>query len=76
MIIEVKINICKNKYGADLANTELKIDSDHITQGSVSDLVSGMVASALQRAQEIEQKEATKVIVVLPPVAHIPADNF
>lgn len=69
MIVEIKINICKNKYGADLANTELKIDSDHITEESVGDLVRGMVASAIQRATTEEEKQKQVKPEVHPTIA-------
>lgn len=52
MIVEIEIKVSENKYGSSLATTELKIDSDSVDSAAVQDLVSGLVSSALNRANK------------------------
>lgn len=52
MIIKIEISIQKSKYGTDLANTTLEIDSDYIDHETIRDLAAGLASSAIQRAKD------------------------
>lgn len=72
MIIEIKINASSNKYGSNLASTELTLDSDTIDELAVVELVKGMALSAIKRAQNKQTDQEAKKA---EPVATVATEN-
>lgn len=65
MVIEIKIDISKIKFGESLANTEMALDSDCVEYETLQTLVSGMLLSTFNRAEaKVNRPQAS-----LPPMS-------
>lgn len=63
MQIQVEIDISTSNYGTTVAHTELILDSDHVNKESVAEIVTGMVKSALERAEEAAKPKLEPEVV-------------
>lgn len=60
MKIEVKVDVTTNKYGPTLATAELSLDSDVVDKDSVAVLITGVVKTAIDRANAKLNTEEAK----------------
>jgi hypothetical protein len=63
MKINIIVTASKNKYGSELASTEMTLDSDQIDTEAVTELAKGMTKSTIERAKAKERE------VIPAPVA-------